>query len=190
MVATFGCKSYVKYRYGFTEPCEETPESLASFLEKHKFPLGNMYIFADSSSYYAMLRNRVFRKNLLSHMYFDRKGLLLVRDTGQCQWSGGEALTTLCPDSSFVVWPGLTLSDILPHILPMGASAGADSLKPGPDFTVVVTWAKFIGGYNYRLFNLSDAARANKKSRIRMIWLNLDLQKSWHVTPRQRVTLR
>ena len=81
-----GCTNYMKLKYGMTEPKEETPEGLISFLEKQKFPTRDMYMFSDSASYCQTLRDPIFGKNMLSHMNFDRDGILLLRDTTQCQW--------------------------------------------------------------------------------------------------------
>ncbi len=187
---TSGCKSVMKLKYGMKEPQAETPERLISFLEKYKFPADDIYLFSDSASYYQALRNPVFRKNLLSHMNFDRNGLLLLRDTAQCQWSGYDVVKALHPDSSYNSLPGLHLDQILPHIQPVGRDLTRDSLIKKPDFTVIVTWGKFIGEYNYRLFVLSGAVRENKAARIRLIFLNIDMQESWNLTKQQKISVR
>ena len=189
-VAIAGCKPYMKFKYEMSEPGEETPEGLLAFLEKNKFPTNDVYMFSDSASYFQALRNPMFRKNLLSHMNFDRNGLLLERDTTQCQWSGYDVVRVLNPDSSYRSLTGLQLDQILQHIQPFGRTPAHDSTAARPDFTVVVTWAKFLGKYNYRLFVLSDAVRENKAARIRLVWLNVDLQRNWHVPGRQKIAIR
>ena len=59
-----------------------------------------------------------------------------------------------------------------------------------PDFTIIVTWAKFLGDYNSRLFVLSEAVEQNKTARIRLIWLNIDMQESWKLTPEQKLAIK
>ena len=184
---TIGCKSILSLKYGVRSPKEETPEGLISFLEKQKFPICNMYIFSDSASYSRAFRNRVFSKNLLSYMNFDKDGILLVRDTTKCQWAGNDFIKVLNKDSTYKKWAGFTLSQILDHIQPISNNSGQDILLRDPDFTVVVTWAKFLGKYNYRLFDLAGAVKENKRSRIRIIWLNVDMQESWHLTGQQKL---
>jgi hypothetical protein len=187
---TAGCKSYFKYKFGMAEPGEETPESLIAFLKKNSFPSGNMYMFSDSAAYFQALRNPVFIKKLLSHLNFNRDGLLLSSDTTKCQWSGYDVIKALRPDSTYPTVPGLLLDEILRHIKPFGNSPVNDSMTGKPDYTVIVTWGKFIGKYNYRLFDLSGAVNENKAAKIRLIWLNLDLQKSWHLTKHQKISFR
>ncbi|MEI7662361.1 MAG: hypothetical protein WCK34_09195 [Bacteroidota bacterium] len=172
------------------EPKEETPEELIRFLEKHKFPTDGMYMFSDSGSYFQAMRNPLFVKSFLSHMNFNRQGMLLMRDTTQCQWSGKDVIKSLHPDSTYTTLPGLKLDQILRHITPFGKDQGKDTLMQNPDFTVIVTWGKFIGEYNYRLFSLSSAVKENKSAAIRLIWLNVDIQQDWHLTKKQKPSFK
>lgn len=184
------CKSYMKYKYGITQPQEETPEKLIGFLEKNHFPQVNQYMFSDSAAYSQSMRDPEFSKHLLSHMIFDRQGILIQRDTTQCQWSGYEKLKSLSIDSIYLKGDGLQLNQILSYIRPFGKDELPLGSFQDPDFTVIVTWAKFIGKYNYRLFALADAPNLNKTARIRMIWLNVDMQESWQLTRDQKVAIK
>lgn len=188
--ATTSCKTYMKYKYGITQPKEETPEKLIGFLEENHFPQGNQYIFSDSAAYSQAMRNPVFSKHLLSHMIFDRQGILIRRDTTQCQWSGHDKLKSLSTDSIYLKGDGLHLNQILSQISPFGRDELPSGSFQDPDFTVIVTWAKFIGKYNYRLFALADAPNLNKTSRIRMIWLNVDMQEAWKLKQDQKVAIK
>jgi hypothetical protein len=190
ILALTGCITIVKWKYGITNPREETPEKLLSFLEKHHYPDSCQFIFNDSLSYFQGIRNPVFREHLIGHMVFDRNGFLLQRDTAQCQWSGFEAVTALHPDSAYPKVNGLQLGEILGHIHPIGKNPGRDAGPDPPDFTVVVTWAKFLGTYGARLFELSGAVEQNKAGRVRLIWLNIDMQQSWKLTRDQKMEIR
>jgi hypothetical protein len=173
-----------------TEPQEETPETLLSFLEKEHFPTSNMYMFADSASCFWAFRDPVFSKNLLTHMIFDRNDFLLNRDTTKCQWAGGDFIRSLQPDSTYGRWNGLLLSDVTSRIVPFGKEPDTTrTANSNPDFTIVITWSKFLGKYNYRLFSLADTVSQNKKSSIRMIYLNLDMQKDWHLRDDQKMKM-
>lgn len=188
--ASAGCKSYMKYKYGITQPKEETPEKLIEFLEENHFPQENQYMFSDSAAYSHAMREPEFSKHLLSHMIFDRQGILIRRDTTQCQWSGYDKLKSLSIDSIYLKGDGLQLNQILSQIRPFGKDALPSGSYQDPDFTVIVTWAKFIGKYNYRLFALADAPKLNKTARIRMIWLNVDMQEAWKLTREQKVAIK
>ena len=188
--ASTSCKSYMKYKYGITQPKEETPEKLIGFLEENHFPQSNQYLFSDSAAYSRAMRDPEFSKHLLSHMIFDRQGILLTRDTTQCQWSGYDKLQSLSTDSMYLKEDGLQLNQILPHIKPFGKDELLFGSFQAHDFTVIVTWAKFIGKYNYRLFALANAPDLNKTARIRMIWLNVDMQEAWKLKRDQKVAIK
>jgi hypothetical protein len=185
-----GCKSYMSLKYGITQPKEETPARLTAFLEKNHFPAENLYMFSDSASYCQEMRDPEFSKYLIGHMIFTRDGTLLKRDTAQCQWAGYDLVKSLHPDSVYEKSSDVQLSRVLPKIIPFGMKSTAAESIMEPDFTLIVTWAKFIGKYNYRLFVLDEAVRLNTTARIRLIWLNVDMQESWKLTPEQRVAIR
>lgn len=185
-----GCKTYMHFKYGLTQPREETPAKLVSFLEKHHFPTENLYMFSDSLSYCQAIRNPVFIKNMLGHMIFDREGTLLQRDTTQCQWSGYDKIKSLSSDSTYEKCNGLRLDQVLAYIQPFGKNTTPGKVLTNSDFTVIVTWAKFIGSYNSRLFVLSDAVKLNTTAQIRLIWLNVDMQESWKLKSEQKVAIK
>ena len=184
------CVTIIKWKYGITNPKDQTPEKLISFLEKHHYPDSCQFIFNDSLSYFQSIRDSVFRKHMFGYMIFDCHGSLIQKDTTQCQWSGYEAIKALTPDSSFLQLNGLELCGILDHIQPVGLNPGKDTVFRHPDFTVIVTWAKFLGTFNSRLFELSDAVKQNRKARIRLFWLNVDMQESWNLTKDQKLEIK
>ena len=190
ILGSSGCKTYMHFKYGLTQPQDETPVKLVSFLEKNHFPTGNQFVFSDSGSYCQAIRNQEFRKYLLSNMIFNREGTLLQRDTTRCQWTGYDKIKSLNPDSVYEKCNGIQLKQILMHIQPVSLNSVLHDSIMDPDFTVIVTWAKFIGTYNSRLFELSEAVCRNKTARIRMIWLNMDMQESWELTPGQKVAIK
>ncbi len=189
LMTAASCVTIVKWKYGITKPREETPEKIISFLHQHKYPMAGQYIFTDSTEYFQTIRNSVCRKYLLSHMIFNSKGTLLLRDTAKCQWSGYEIIKALSTDSVYKTVDGLQLGDILDLIRPLEEGQGQDTLRQQPDFTAIVTWATFLGSYNDRLFDLEDAVKYNLTARIRLIWLNIDMQESWNLSKNQRMEI-
>jgi hypothetical protein len=185
-----GCVTIVKWKYGITNPREQTPEQISSYLKKHKYPGSGQYVFADSSAYFQSFRNPLFRKNLFGYMIFNASGELLQRDTAKCQWSGFEVISALNHDSVYEKQDGMYCGDILQHLREISAGSAPDTTQEVPDFTVIVTWAKFIGTLNARLFELSDAVNKPGNARVRMIWLNIDMQECWHLTKNQKMELR
>ncbi len=181
-----GCRTYLHFRYGLTRPREESPATLAAFLGKNRYPAAGQYIFRDSASYGRAIRDPLFRKYFFSHLIFDRNGNLLERDTTKCQWAGYEKIRDLVPGGEYPRSSDLRLGDLLPAIRPLGS----DTLIRDADFTVVILWAKFLGRYNYRLFGLAGAAAENTGARLRVIWLNLDMQAEWHLRDSQKMDFR
>ncbi|MEI7980202.1 MAG: hypothetical protein WCI71_01025 [Bacteroidota bacterium] len=184
------CRSVVGLKYGMKPPGEESPESLISFLKKNSFPANHQFLFKDSTGYYEALRNPQFRKNFLSHMIFDREGGLLYRDTIKCQWAGADFIRSLDRDSSYMKTEGLVLSQVFSRIKPIELHSGSDDQEINPDFTMVITWAKFLGKYNYRLFDLTAAVAENKGAIIRLIYLNIDMQKSWNIPEKHKISIK
>jgi hypothetical protein len=123
-------------------------------------------------------------------MIFDRAGALIERDTNRCQWSGYDVIKTLNPDSAYRIIPGLRAEQFLADLHPLDTIAGPDSLQRQADFTIVVTWAKFLGTYNDRLFELAGAVSLNNTAHIRMIWLNVDMQEGWKLTKDQKMEIK
>lgn len=185
-----GCKGYMKMRYGMTQPKEETPESLVKFLEKNRFPANHLYMFRDSATYVKAMADNVIMNNILSHMLFDRHGKLIPRDSSKCQWAGSQVISSLSNDSTYSTDDGITLQALLGMIVPFGPPETEDNVTRDPDFTLVVIWSKFLGRYNYRLFQLDSAVSENRQVLIRMIRLNMDMQKSWNLGPEQRLKIK
>lgn len=185
-----GCKSYLNLKYDISQPEIETPESLISFLQKNHFPMHDLYMFRDSSAYRTAMTRPEIRKNLLSHMLFNHDGTWISRDTTRCQWAGSDAIRSLHADSNYRSDDQITLDQITRLIVPFGPGQGHVEPIGKVDFTLVVIWAKFLGKYNYRLFDLEKAAGENKTANIRMILLNMDVQKEWNLKSGNSLKIR
>ncbi len=185
-----GCKSYMKLKYGITQPGIESSATLLNFLNKNHFPVYNQYLIRDSSAFFMLMKDAEVSRNLLSHMLFSRQGMLLERDTTKCQWAGSKEIEMLHPDSIGYRIKPFRLQDLTAFIIPFGAGDAKRFTPDEPDFTLVILWAKFIGRYNYRLFDLEKAVERNAASRIRIIYLNMDMQESWHLSKSEGLKIK
>jgi hypothetical protein len=185
-----GCVPLVKLHYGITEPKPETSESLIKFLRKHHYPVTNFYIFKDSTGYLSMLRNPVFKKNLLTTMIIDKDFHKITIDTVHCQWSGGYFVNRLKKDTIYQLEPLLDVEKLLSMLILFPDSSIKIPVKGEFDFLVINTWGKFIGKVNERLFATIPAAENRKDLRIIIVNLNIDLQKSWKLTKDQMIRFK
>jgi len=182
-----GCRTLLKFRYEMRQPAEETLSGLIRFLEKNDFPVHSQYVFRDSTAWLKAMRNETIRKNMMSFLIFDHAGRLLENDTNKCQWAGYDVIKSLNPDSVYRLSTELKLENIQNNIIPMTWAEPLPEFLP--DFTVVITWAKFLGKYNQRLFVLEKAVRENHTARLRLLYLNIDMQKNWGLVSRQKISV-
>jgi hypothetical protein len=181
LMISSSCSTYVRYKYGIKNPGAETVAGLIRFLEKNGYPITNQYLFADTTCYRSTMQAEGFRKNLLSFMIFDRNGRLLEKDTARCQWAGFDVIRSLHPDTLYKTDTTFHFSRLEGCIGSFGMCRCFAKTEPAPDFVVVITWGKFLGRYNYRLFDLEQAVRQNRHAGIRLVWLNIDMQRSWNL---------
>jgi hypothetical protein len=190
MLSITGCKSLLHLKYGMKQPMEETQQSLQTFLEKHHFPLNDQYILRDSSAFIRLMQNKTFNKRALGYFIFNSEGDLLGRDSLKCQWATYVEIAELHPDSSYHLEPGLNVDNILGSIVPLVNTDSFTRVATNSKFTVVVTWAKYLGKINQQLFGFDKALLANQTTSIRWIWLNMDMQQSWGLEEKMKFHIR
>lgn len=189
ILVTSSCKEVLLLRYGMHQPREETPESIVKFMEKMDYPNENTFLFKDSSSFYACMRDSVFRSNVLGTLFFSPRGLLdTYKDTSRCQWSGGYFVRNLKPDTLYHADTGYTLKKLMTFTTPLNGSTRIDTA--GADYIVLVTWASFLGSYNHRLFSIRESIAENQDVTVRAVFLCVDLQKGWNPSKREKEVLR
>lgn len=189
LITASGCKQVLLLRYGIHQPREETPESILRFMEKRDYPNENTFLFRDSSSFFACMRDSVFRSNVLGTLFFSPQGLLDdYKDTARCQWSGGYFVQNLKPDTLYHADTSYTLQKLMTFTRPLNERTRIDTA--GADFVVFVTWASFLGSYNDRLFAIRESIRENTEVRVKPVFLCIDLQKSWNPSAREKEILR
>ncbi len=177
---TTGCKQIAMWKYGIKTPKTETPESILAYAKKQGQNTDNIYMFKDSASYTKFLKDSLYKKAFLSAIVFNDKGLLMnYKDSTSCQWSAVAYIKKLKTDTIYRIDESRKFLSVIPFLIPLNAQATQTMNAAGYDYTVIFTWAKYIGKLNERLFCINEAAKNNTNVKIRVISLNVDVQKSW-----------
>lgn len=186
MMALTGCRQIIYWKYGMHEPKQETPESIRAFLKEMNQPLTNQYIFPDSTSYLRFVWDTLISHKMFRTLIFNDAGYLSrLVDGSSCQWSGGKYILGLKRDTLYYADTAQRYQTLIKKLVPLdGATAEANDSLPY-DFTLIVTWGKFIGRYNERLFVNDIAIAQNTHARIRILYINIDMQESWKLNELQ-----
>lgn len=192
LILFFGsCVTMIKWKYGIHNPREETPATILGFLKKMNRSDCDVFLFSDSASYCHYLGDPRFRKNLIGSLFFNEKGLMFnVKDSVRCQWSAGYFVRNLKTDTVYETDNTFRYQDLLKQLTPLSGDAIPADSTSRFDFVTVITWATFAGKLNERLFAVAEAARENKHARIRIVFLNFDMQKSWKLNSRQKLVIK
>ncbi len=186
-----GCKKLIVYHAGIRTPREETAESILKYARGMNQDTSRIYILKDSSAFSALNRDSVMRVNLLGAIVFSKNGLVTnYRDSSSCQWSAARYIGIMKPDSGFQIDTGYTWHHILNAIVPLTGGVPAEFDTSKYDYLVVFSWAKFITKMNERLFLINQSAAENPYSKIKVISLNIDMQKSWCLKEDQKFKFR
>ena len=173
------CLPVVKMHYGIKQPKNETSHSIFEYLVDHYYPLCSQYIFKDSASFFEMYKEH--KKTVLTTIIVDKNYKMIAPDTTKCQWSGGYFVRRLKTDTIYATDSSLDVRSLLSKIISTADSTSVNFAKDDFDFLVINTWGKFLGKYNERLFATSEEVKKRKDLRIKVINLNLDMQKSWNI---------
>jgi hypothetical protein len=180
-----GCKQILMWKYGITNPKIETHESILKFAKEYNQDPKQIFIFKDTSSYFSSMKDTIFKKNILSVLFFNEHEFFIdYRKNGQCQWSGGAFLHQFSKDSTYSIDSAFQLSSFNNKIIPI---LPEEQLHDSGDYdlTIIEIWAKFIGKYNERLFCVSDVAKNRHDLKIRIVLLNMDMLKDWNLNKDQ-----
>ena len=187
---TTGCKQIAMWKYGIKNPKTETPESILAFAKKQGQDPENIYLFRDSVAYTKFMKDSLYKNAYFSAIVFNEKGLLKnYKDSSTCQWSAVNYVEKLKKDTVYRVDESHKLSSVIATLIPLNMKASQTVNAPGYDYTVIFTWAKYIGKLNKRLFCINEAAQNNPHAKIRVISLNVDMQKSWNLQKSQKVKI-
>jgi hypothetical protein len=184
-ILTSGCKQILMWKYGITNPKIETPETILKFANKYNQDPNKVFIFKDTTSYFSSMNDTLFKKNILSILFFNQDGVFIdYRKNGQCQWSGGAFLQHYSKDSTYSIDNTFQLNSIITKIIPIIPEG---KLKDTIDYdlTIIGIWANFIGKYNERIFCVSDVAKNRQDLKLRIIFLNIDMLKEWNLNKDQ-----
>jgi hypothetical protein len=188
---TAGCKQIILWKYGVKKPQIETPESILAFARKQRQNPDNIYLFRDSVGFMKFVKDSLYKKSCFSAIVFNDKGLVLnYKDSSSCQWSAGSYIQELKKDTVYRIDESHKFPALIPSLVPLTGQTLFAMNAPGYDYTVIFTWAKYIGKLNERLFCINEAAKNNHNANIRVISLNVDMQKSWDLRKDQKVKIK
>lgn len=191
LLVVAGCRQMIFWKFGMHNPEPETPESLVAFLKEMNQPLASQYFFTDSASYLRFIWSPFFSKHLMSTLFYSEKGhLSQYVDSNKCQWSGVYYIARLRRDTIYFTDTANRYQSLVPYILPLGQGPGLNQDTVRYDFTLLIPWGKFIGRYNERLFASDLAVKQNPNAKIRIIYLNIDMQKSWNLRKDQYLVFK
>ncbi len=181
LTGLFSCKSMMLSTQGVHQPKKETTETLLHYLQQTNGPVANNFIPADSVAWKQLLTSPYIGKEIIGTYIFNHNGFLLnTRDSGSCQWSGVTAIARLHPDSTYQTDTSFRYQQIEPLLMPLIPANMMDQADP-EGFTVIMTWAKFMGKFNNRIFFAREELQKNHQAKIRLIFVNIDMQESWNL---------
>jgi hypothetical protein len=184
------CKPAIHMVYGVREATPETPETLLKFLEKHNGPVSGQYMLRDSAKWSEFMNDSVFWHNMIGTMIFNKDLALVARDTLKCIWSGSTQIKNIVNDSPIILFDRFSGERLLTSLVPLWDTATYHIPERGTyDFLIINSWAKFIGKFSERLFSTGKYAESFSNPRFRVIWLNVDMQKSWNLREDQKLKI-
>jgi hypothetical protein len=187
-----GCTSLVLIFAGMRQPKEESHDDIKQYLLKFGQDTNETYILRDSAAYGRLQNDPLFREIMGDPVIYSKKGKIRqLRDSSSCQWSTAGYLGRLRPDSAYEVIPVKDWDLILQDIVPFSDGGAPPSFDTNRyDFLIIYSWAIFMHKYNERQFLISKAAAENHDSRIKVIPVNIDVQKSWDLSKDKWIRLK
>lgn len=180
-ISSVSCNEILLMKDGIRQPGEESPATILAFMKKMGYPNENIFIFKDSSSFYTCMRDSVFIHHVFGVLLFS-PGRFLIHpiDTLRNSFQGLNAINHLQGDTIYKADPTYSLQWLMHSLIPLNDSTRMDTANT--DFIVVVTWATFLGRLNERLFSLGETLRGNKEVTVKLLFLCIDVQKTWKMT--------
>jgi len=184
------CKSIT-----FTKKVEikaENQNSLESYLNGFGVGTEHLYVMKDLACFKEFTK----KMGLRDIFFFNSDGYLVEkRSDKECQISINEIeqvnsfeikkieKSYELPDENNV-----KIDYWLKRIKPMKQNPNEIEVKK--DYTVIVSWAKFIGRYNKKSFEwYNELKNSPSYSKINVIFLNLDIQEDWELTQEDKDAL-
>ncbi|QOW10684.1 hypothetical protein Q73A0000_10010 [Kaistella flava (ex Peng et al. 2021)] len=180
------CQPIAKALTGISTPKEETTESILDFLEKAKMDTSNIFVVKDEKSYYPTLK--LFSNSFPEALLFDKNGNeLIYKETVQSCNAGLFATIPNLNTTSELKKGNLQIENVLnTYAVPLLKNNVI--LETQCDYYLIINWGKFIGKLNRDHVKVwEDLAKANNKVKIKVIKLNIDLQKNWEHTENKKL---
>ena len=174
-VVLSSCKPIVMKINNVTKPQFVTESQTVDFLKKKGITdESTFFVCKDSASIISLIMKV---QALPSANFFNKNGNLLYYAETSCTGKAKECAESLTKSSLNRVDPSYNFSDVIKSIKP----------EPGNfpfrladyDYIVVLYWATYLGMLNKHAFEIAAVLNQNHALKIKVIYVNVDFQKSW-----------
>lgn len=175
------CQELAKLVTGFKNPKIENSQSIKNFIVDNDLDEGINVMPKDKKSYAQLLL--MFNKKLPEAVLFDRNGneLLYKENEESCNAGLFKIIPSLMPESTLKKGNRNLAKLINNYTVPI--SGTSPLMNDDSDFYLIINWAKFVGKKNKdHVLEWEKLAQSNKKTKIKVIKLNMDFREGWNLT--------
>lgn len=175
------CQELAKLVTGFKNPKIENSQSIKNFILDNDLDEGINVMPKDKKSYAQLLL--MFNKKLPEAVLFDRNGneLLYKENEESCNAGLFKIIPSLMPESTLRKGNRNLAKLINNYTVPI--SGTSPMMNDDSDFYLIINWAKFVGKKNKdHVLEWEKLAQSNKKTKIKVIKLNMDFREGWNLT--------
>ncbi len=172
------CNSALKTYYGFHDPCVENSETIQKYVFQKKINADNIAVTASEIKF-----RQVFKKNskIPEIRVFGKDGNgFHYKDEHLCNAQAFDFTKRICSANELERDTSVNLASEINGLVDLNGRPLTINDFKGYDFIVFIYWAKFIGRLNKDHVKVwEDNLNAQNGCGIKVIKVNLDLQKNW-----------
>lgn len=184
LVLFVGCKPIAGKILKVTKPKAETEQSVAKYLAQWDCRyIQNLFTLKDSTCFYSLMATIGMPGRMV---VFNNKGQCLADTSNGCMGKEEIIMKALQAGRDYPVEAEPMLSAYLSLVKPYGTARIDDPSKF--DFTVLVFWGVYFGNVNKDPFNLAGMLMDRKDLNLQFIFLNIDIQESWGMKSKVKVS--
>ena len=171
------CKFVLKKYYGIRNPKVETEESLRKYLKRKGINSNNVYTVSYKD--YKDIMKQI--GGIPEILIFDKNGRnIIYKEEGQCNAYAFNFIEELSKDIEFKYNDSLRLDDYFSKLKDFEGNPVTIKKDESADFYLFIFWTRYSGRLNKDHVKVwEEQAINNKKSKIKVIKVNLDMQKWW-----------
>ncbi len=171
------CKSVLKTFYGIKKPKIETENTLRKYLKKKDINDDNIYTVNYSD--FKKINKQI--DGIPEILIFENNGKLIkYKNDNECNAKAFDFIENLSKTDSLRYDKKTTLNNYLNKLRDFNGKAIKMEKDNNIDFYLFVFWAKYVGRLNKDHVKIwEEQANNNKRSKIKVVKVNLDIQKWW-----------